>query len=243
MKERPLIFTAESVRNIIAGIKTHTRRVVKFKKCQSVLDHDQYKFVYPAAKSGFVFWTGSVANDMALFTKRVYEKGVACPYGVPGDRLWVKEPYIITPPGWSDSPNDYNIKDEHGEGRIITYCATAHPDVIACAKTYHLRVRPARYMPRWASRLTLEIVDLRVERLQDISQADAKAEGAQAWYRLGDGRREIPHGVEYSIENVAEADRDYVRGYQHIWDCINAKRGHWWHTNPWVWVIQFKLAA
>lgn len=149
MKERPILFSAPMVRAILDGTKTQTRRVVKHRHLAFIGGKGQEN-----DPSAWGFGAGVQNESYRL----------VCPYGIPGDRLWVKETwhpggpennhdgviYRATDPGWDDS----------GSG---------------------LRWRPSVFMPRWASRITLEISSVRVERLQDITEEDARAEGAESW--------------------------------------------------------------
>lgn len=131
----------------------------------------------------------------------VYDR--ECLYGIPGDRLWVREAFSIY---------------DHPEGPVCFYKAD-HP------QDEYLKWRPSIHMPRWVSKILLEITDIRVERLKDISEEDAKAEG-------------VVIGVEEF--KVTGTDRPYKLAYSLLWDLINAKRGFGWDVNPWVWVIEFK---
>jgi len=126
------------------------------------------------------------------------ERDYKSPYGKPGDRLWVRETHYVFSAGYKD-----------GRDRHIVYRAT-EPDA-PCGWT------PSIHMPRWASRITLEVVSVRVERVQDISEADAASEGTPI---LQGGNR-----TEFRM----------------LWDSINAKRGYGWDANPWVWVIEFSV--
>ena len=132
---------------------------------------------------------------------------VPCPYGPAGTRLWVRETHYVERAG------------HDGETGFILYKAS-EPDMIVS------RWRPSIHMPRWASRILLEVEDVRLERVQDISDLDALAEGIQVI-----GRTEV---------------NDLSRGkfrhaFRALWDSINAKRGHGWDKNPWVWVVQFRV--
>lgn len=100
-----------------------------------------------------------------------------------------------------------------------------------------MRWRPSIFMPRWASRITLEITDVRVERLQDIGESDAQAEGVkpELWYR--------PPGKSEDDWRSLGGDWDHIyyrNGFANLWNEINAKCGYSWESNPWVWVISFK---
>lgn len=140
----------------------------------------------------------------------------ACPYGQPGDRLWVRETWRKT--NWTDEPN-------RGEWRVF-WRATEKED----SRNNGLW-RPSIHMPRWASRILLEVVSVRVERVQDISEEDARAEGVE-W------QNERPCWVNYlDREDWSPTARDSFRT---LWDSINAKRGYGWDANPWVWVVEFK---
>lgn len=130
------------------------------------------------------------------------------PYGQPGDRLWVRETFM---------------QETQFEPCAVRYRATDEPFVLGppignIAKDW----RPSIHMPRWASRITLELTGVRVERLQDISEADATAEG-----------------VDYDPEDCPFAGvRTAVHAYRNLWDKINGAGS--WDANPWVWVIEFR---
>jgi len=130
------------------------------------------------------------------------------PYGKSGDRLWVRETW------WQWG----------GTEKRISYRADTLPSFAPNGG-----FRPSIFMPRWASRITLEVVDVRVERLQDISEDDAKAEGVMAsgGWNADD--------TEYCV--------GYRTAFSRLWDSINAKRGYSWATNPWVWAVEFKVAT
>lgn len=128
---------------------------------------------------------------------------IRCPYGAPGDTLWVRETWCSYMPG------------------SVRYRADGHNDA---GWTW----RPSIFMPRWASRLTLRVYGVRVERVQQITQADARAEGvvdtSGAWGDLTDTDRAGPRGA-----------------FEALWNSINAERGFGWDVNPWVWVVSFEL--
>lgn len=124
----------------------------------------------------------------------------------PGDRLWVRETWYCA---GVDESDGYPVRYREG--------ATVQEDV-------SISWRPSIFMPRWASRITLEITGVRVERLQDITEEDAKEEGVPPMI-FSDGGYGKP---------------DYRDGFRQLWDSINAKRGFGWDVNPWVWVIEFR---
>ena len=187
MKERPILFSAPMVRAILAGQKTQTRRVVK-----------------PQPDPGCVGHFG-LGNPFV----RTAERNVGCPYGQPGDRLWVRETWRE----FIDSECVDGVR--HELGRDVLYRADGDSSKFAW--------RPSIFMPRWASRINLEVVHVRVEKLQDISEADAIAEGAPG------GHGSIP-GYLY-----AATPHEH---YRHIWESINGTGS--WDANPWVWVVEFK---
>lgn len=189
MTERPVLFSAPMVRAILAGTKTQTRRVVK-----------------PQPEERL----------HAIWKRFPHQSG--CPYGVPGDRLWVRETWAPFEFCYEQRPSDLP------RGIKIVYLADQKQRL--SGDTY----RPSIHMPRWASRLTLEVVSVRVERVQEISEADAIAEGI-AVDECNHVVRE-PHDINWGGA-VAE--------YGTLWNKINGKRaGCAWEDNPWVWVVEFK---
>lgn len=177
MRERPILFSAEMVRAILENRKTQTRRVV-----QPFPLHDSWGR-----------WNGIPR-----------ERQRPCPYGQPGDGLWVRET-------WADS---FASDDDSHNGYV--YAATNHgPEP--------RRWRPSILMPRLASRITLEITGVRVERVNSISVDDCIREGIAT---LPDGTIDGHHSVKV--------------GFMQLWDSLNAKRGYGWDANPFCWVIEFK---
>lgn len=171
-----------------------------------------------------------IVADMGSDASRVLYR---CPYGQPGDYLWVRESWAQrldldrlngTQLYASGVRNAWYWAD--GPGKCCnTGCAGAAG-----------RVRAARFMPRWASRLTLRITDVRVQRLQEISEDDAKAEGAP-YYVYGHGP---VTKTELRIEPGYWGHGSYRAGFECLWNDLNAKRGYGWDVNPWVWAITFE---
>ena len=192
MKERPIIFAPEFVRAILDGRNTMTRRVVKPQP-----DHVQrnHGVMVNWPKDGFV---GHFDDEEKI-------KLLTCPFGQPGDRLWVRETWAMAIPGM---PAD--------RGHITRYRADGEQDTT--------RWRSPVHMPRWASRLTLELTEVRVEKLCAIQTYELYAEGFPC---------------EPCTETVAPADNSLHRLKEH-WDSLNATRGYGWDTNPWVWVLTFR---
>jgi hypothetical protein len=195
VKERPILFSAPMVRALLEGRKTQTRRVVKFRvtgpnppQTLDFYDGDKWK--------GTCHEDGRSGNALKL-----------CPYGVPGDRLWVRETWSMAKSCNVHEP--FYRADGEASGRQTTL-------------SYHereARWRPSIFMPRWASRITLEVTDVRVERLQEISEADALAEGAKQ-------------------HQDKDPDYGYAGWYRALWESINGPDS--WAANPWVWVIEIK---
>lgn len=136
-----------------------------------------------------------------------------CPFGVVGDALWVRETFLAV--GGIDSP----------KCRIVYRASNDGPDEWLSPVW-----RPSIHMPRWASRITLEVTGVRPERIQDISPADCRAEGIEVF--AGDQLIEPGH------DRVTDAI--YRDQFAKLWNSINAKRGHGWDANDWVWVVEFR---
>ena len=207
MKEHPIIFSGPMVRAILDARKTQTRRLMKSQP--------------PAKPSGCRPLKIATATDDEGAELFAYAIGagnggwnVRCPYGVPGDRLWVRET------SRERMPADKTLADTDGGIEIYEFLTTAARSAWTCE-----RWTPAIYMPRWASRITLEIVDVRAQRLQDISEADAKAEGV-----LG---VDWGHGQDYGGKAC------YRKSFAALWDLIHAQRAPW-SSNPWIWALTFR---
>lgn len=208
MKERPILFNAPMVRAIIDGSKTQTRRIMK---PQPTLEGT---WVQAAIRGG----TASYGSEQGF---RESHPGW-CPHGWEGDRLWVRETHAIVPRtayAHSDGVDQVLRYDDNHDAAIFRADWTLSRGGI--------KWRPSIHMPRWASRIQLEITGIRVERLQDISQEDAIAEGAP---------RSHP-----SIDKVSRefGYEDFSRSwYGQLWESINGAGS--WDANPWVWVIEFR---
>lgn len=204
MKERPILFSGPMIRAILDGQKTQTRRVVK----GAGWDPSEYQKVH-------LLQCDEQAYGLQAFFERdgqEWKPGVRCPYGQPGDRLWVKETWAA---------NAFmNLRSVSGlKGEKIYYRATYE-------NHSHFVWRPSIHMPRWASRITLEITGVRVERLKDISEEDAKAEGIEP-SRNGFWKNSMNEGKPFVLP---------VSSYASLWESINGS----WEPEKWVWVIQFK---
>jgi hypothetical protein len=231
MSERPILFSAEMVRVILEGKKTQTRRKMSVQPWPDALvtvEHfhptviDRHGDMQPGKEIFGAHWDDG-------------EFGLRCPYGAPGDQLWVRETWA-----------------RHASG--IDYAA----DFSAVSRPQAGPWRPSIFMPRPASRITLRITDVRVERLQDISEDDARAEGCKArpfpgpWWQ---GYRDLGDGEMFHQQAVGETAPDWMiepkqmrptpwldqsarDGFRSIWMGLHGPGA--WDANPWVWVLAFE---
>ena len=217
MKERPILFSAPMVRAILNGTKTQTRRVVNGIKQPGETKHPMSH----APNEAYQLDDGQVWRFDYLEGVSRYD--VRCPFGQIGDRLWVRE-------AWRTIPSADRIKPRD----LMNVESLTHYEADAAKPTGMGKLRPSMFMPRWASRITLEVTGVRVERLQDISEADAVAEGIE--------RAEDFFGCPcwkcYGEDADVVASDDPVGSYQSLWESINGAGS--WDANPWVWVVEFK---
>jgi len=185
-RDHPILFSGPMVRAILEGRKTQTRRVVN---------------PDPGSNINPVFLEDGQWQWETVESRR------RCPYGQPGERLWVRETF------WNS----------RGDDSMPTLYKADQDDLLPADQDYHQGPwKPSIHMPRWASRLTLNITEIRVERINDISVVDSRAEGIPA----------APAGSSENIDLFAE-----------LWDSINANRGFGWESNPWVWAVTFEPAT
>ena len=204
-KERPILFSGPMVRAILEGKKTQTRRVVK-RQCDMEFD--------PADPHFGPYWLSYATEAEGEDAK------VRCPYGEPGDSLWVRETWAV--------PHEYDAMAPSEIGASAPWHYAATEDLGG------LRKRQSIFLPRRGSRITLEITGVRVERLQQISEADATAEGI-AELSLQDGE----HGAWWSAAPDRRLHSRTPRGaFFRLWRSIHGKGS--WDANPWVWVVEFQ---
>jgi hypothetical protein len=250
MNERPILFSAPMVRAILEGRKTMTRRVVKDSAwVEDAGDQD------PA--------TGHTPSLMSIDVSR-------CPYGKPGDRLWGREHWgyrgsrsggipdshaalvyyhadqskreiefdsfremqAVTPGQNIKKPPGFEDLDEWDQRFVWNDLLDKWWD--------RKRSIPSIHMPRWASRVLLEVTEVRVERLNDISEVDAKAEGAPFVCEMCGNDLDTPEGEEIHF-GCDDSDCEHVshlEGFRRLWQSINGPES--WDLNPWVWVVSFK---
>lgn len=238
IKERPVLFAGDMVRAIESGTKTQTRRIMK-----PLADTQGRTFLYRNGK----VWASLTEDELApldgdepqsvfgaealfdgehCYSPVVVGKGpkgegnpLRCPYGQPGDRLWVREAWQVFSKephrDWPGVPVDRpQIVSEWNPLHCVCWRADGP---LNQGELW----RPSIHMPRWASRLLLEITDIRIEQLKEISEADAQAEGANP----------------YLLNPLVPADT-YTEAFQDLWESINGPES--WDANPWVWAVSFK---
>jgi hypothetical protein len=201
IKERPILFSGPMVRAILEGRKTQTRRIVKlgFGGSFGRSDTPGYDWTFRGSRRGCVHGDGSGCwQDL-----RHEQLLKLCPYGRIGDRLWVREHCAIQQGNRVSNPHYFaegpmpSLDDRHDAGL--------------------LKSKPSIHMPRWASRISLEITGVRVERLNEITLSDVAAEG---------------------VPPNNEAGWDSVESFRSLWESINGAGS--WAANPWVWVVEFR---
>ncbi len=243
MNEKPILFKEEMIRAILAGNKTQTRRIVN---PQPESDVDVVE------NTGGNLWY-FYNKEKAKLNYPQYINMRKCPYGIPGDELWIRETWKIQS-FMEGEPieflyKDGKVMDEHELERWqwskyeewherVTMKATnelvesdLEPDddsgnFLWTGKESPLKWHPSIFLPRWGSRIQSGVDNIRVERVQDISEEDAKAEGVS----LDDYQY-----TSFPVEG--ERVETYKEGFEILWDKINKKRGFGWDENPWVWTV------
>ncbi len=199
MSTRPILFSGAMVRAILEGRKTQTRRLAKYIPALGRPEDWCHKF-----DCGF----DPIAGNVDYW----------CPYGQIGDRLWVRETWAI-----GDRDNDVL----YAADQSWNVNGVAVPPPVNKGTVHAGNWRPSIHMPRWASRITLEITDARVARLQMITEEGAIAEGC-------DRKVQYVNGTEFVGEPCCKHD------YANLWNGLYAASGYGWTVNPWVWVVGFK---
>lgn len=212
MSDRPILYTGPNVIAMLEGRKTQTRRAISAPTARG-----SFVLSFNLGVPEFNFGPDDRKPDGDLRWHR-------CPYGQPGDLLWVRETCC---PDWADKPV---YKADGGSAREAGY--PAEP-----------RWRPSIHMPRWASRLTLRITDVRVQRLQDICRDDAIAEGTD-FQKCPTRQTQTSIDAQAAARSIGmcahyTAEIDYVGGYQWLWESINGPGS--WDANPWVWALTFEV--
>jgi len=232
VKERPILFSAPMVRAILAGRKTVTRRIVRIDESPVIRTHGrpQYQRGLPSNATNVRMCGHYVKADAPEGSNTVSAR-VVCPYGSTGDRLWVREtfgahvdhPDALTMPEYEGGHDPARLLYRADETRGLTQHYAIPWDRVPW--------KPSIHMPRWASRITLEITSVHVERLQAITEDGAKAEGVDN----GPGRG----GHLYPSPRAARGPMGFRNRFAELWDEINGKRAPW-KANPWVWCVAFR---
>jgi hypothetical protein len=251
VKERPILFSGAMVRALLDGSKTQTRRVLKKQPYISRTNPPQFSdievgdiFIFPdyfpttPVRGSVIAECKSIGTYHCMGQREFAEKH--SPYGVPGDRLWVRETWHAhwgPPTPGARIVTDAAVRQQDGsiaqasadEPLSVHYAADTASDA-----PFGRKWKPSIHMPRWASRITLEVTGVRVERLQSISDEDARAEGTPCYV------------CDRALDGDGDADchcfhrQASASDFRILWDSLNAERGYGWDINPWVWCISFR---
>lgn len=216
IKERPILFSGAMVKGVLADIKTQTRRVLNDKAWNVDREFDDV---------GWPLWCNPESGQF---------EPCICPYGRVGDQLWVREAHSFC------SQLDNVRAKQMSEGEPVYYHADGATRTRACSMIEVGKKRPSIFMPRWASRIQLEVSGVRVERLQDISNEDAMAEGI---VRFEPGRYCHIGAIVKDQDDNLLVDFEYVDStafgaFRKLWESINGTES--WCENPWVWAVDFR---
>lgn len=240
MKETPILFTPANVRLLLSGAKTQTRRVIE---PQPQPDGGRGLSPVLPYHTSLGKWTWVLAAT----GHGDGTSGKWCPYGIVGDHLWVKEAWRLGKPHDKRKGSEvWEHLTEIGKGVTVLYEAGGWKSVAPFERAHPKykddepmpewagRKRSAMFMPRWASRIILEITDVRVERVQSISHEDAIAEGCKGYGWVS--------GSPYISGPHTEDGKLPQEEYKELWDSINSDK-HPWKSNPFVWCLSFKLVT
>lgn len=226
-QSKPIIFSAPMIRVILSGQKTQTRRLVKGSINSRLESENKLTADYPLSSCSSLdnrIATFRIQNSVDSYTT----ESIPCPYGISGDVLWVRETWAKDVPG-CESQGGYAYRADHSTGND---------------GPLDIKWKPSIHMPRAASRISLRITDIGVERLQQISEDDVISEGlvrlskdGGTTYKFGitdvDG---LPGGVGWEWQQWQQSPQ---KAFQHLWNSIHTDLD--WDANPWVWVISFEI--
>jgi hypothetical protein len=246
VRERPILFNGDMVRAILDGRKTQTRRPA---------DVDRLRIQLPRAVRSdvpFLLDATPLVAPPGVHRARINPQGAVfvpfkggetlgikpgeyqwvSPFGAVGDRLYVRESAYIAPPDFA-GPRDGNVVDGEGRRRVVSWAASADGEERRCAEDYAVKLTPSIHMPRWAARLVLRVTAVRLERLQAITEEDARQEGVRydAPYWLGGPHR---------IKGTPKCHADARTAFAELWTGIYGVKGADWDVNPWVWAVGFE---
>ena len=235
MIEKPILFNGEMVRAVLDGRKTQTRRVIK------PSGNHEIEEIYSSRPNANVFMCGCDCDECRR--DHTHSFCLRSPYGSIGDQLWVRETFAIecnadlqdvyTEPENPVGPVK-NIVDGEIEYFECPRYRASEPDTIL-GDDGIMRWKPSIFMPRWASRIQLEVTDVRVERVQDITEEGARAEGVDGGC-LGCGNSSLNKSCGCDDPNP-----DFRDSFIHLWQSINEKRGFGWLSDAFVWVVKFEV--
>lgn len=218
MKERGMIFNSEMVRALLDGRKTQTRRIMKVQPEPSKSRPGDFWFSSKKLES-MVHVSDLVPGNSPIADCHLFFQEHCCQFGTVGDRIWVRETWAEA----GASAPDLKLYRANYPAHVPTHYENVPP-------AEDVRWTPSIHMPRWASRILLEITDIRVEQLNDISEEDARAEGIVDGGCLNCGEPE-PCGCVNPDPSATDA-------FAYLWQSIYGQEN--WNANPWVWVIEFK---
>ncbi|MCY1720202.1 hypothetical protein OU798_07600 [Prolixibacteraceae bacterium Z1-6] len=239
--ERPILFSTPMVQAILDGSKTQTRRTNGIKQVNDNPSINDYK--------------GAAGNDPRIheFSRisvgaRILTIKEKCPYGQPGDLLWVREKFAISGLMWQAKPS-----------LAIKYCSDNAVKYAASDNDWQHAWRPSIHMPKAAARIWLQVEEISVERLQDISEEDAKAEGIKISYAFGENEEHFyvyppkekgkgifcgPCRVDDTWVSKSSAFGSKAPAkfsFASLWSSVNGIGS--WEQNPWLWVVKFKVLS
>lgn len=249
---RPILFSPMMVEAILAGRKTMTRRVLKAGFDANSMELE--KIIRPPAQynlggpSNLNLGTQAYFNDLNHNNPKSHLLGCKCPFGNVGELLWIRESYYEYG-YWTSKLNGAKFTFVRVPGEEYKYFDN-RPNAVLKGRTDQLGwyKRPSLFMPREASRITLEITNIRVGRLNDISEDDAKAEGIETKpygdppyfctidYEFAEKYRK--RGSDFKPGYCADTGYQFRDSFKSLWKLINGKDS--WDLNPWVWVVEFK---
>lgn len=237
-KERPILFNSAMVRAILSGQKTVTRRPLKGNQIPSLSKSDSPEHQWIAVVQDHPQWGFAAfgATEQECAAELAMYGG--CPYGRAGDRLWVRETWYCDHDevmrGPYLKPDDLDIGEAREDGTLV-YAADGLTPYEAEQPTW----KPSIHMPRWACRILLEITDVRVERLQDISEEQAVDEGL-SWEGEVNGKTFYTHAPKTyppgSHQQFGVSGTDAISAFRNLWNTTGGD----WDANPWVWCVSFK---
>lgn len=241
MRERPIMFSAPMVRALLAGTKTQTRRPVKPAPPANTVAMGRWQDPGPEPAYWAFLRDGPVEHDHPFGGAELHGEPWRCPYGQPGDRLWVRETFYCDNAFYPDGVG-VNCRWREVDGKRVAIPIDEQRAEMLAEDMYYRADgdpefegaegptpwRPSIHMPRWASRILLEVTEVRVERLQDISEADALAEGVAEFARG-------------ALSPEGQAHLSPSEQFRYLWESVNGPGS--WDANPWVWCVSFRRLA